>query len=189
MTPISVAPDSTIVVILDQASAEHFEHNRRGWKFAGAVPLVVAGAGAAMDRLRSPQGSHDAVALSPAAAADPRRLMREVLGRVRTARIILLPAGARPMPGASLFTAPAWNAMPIVLHSSAEVKRANGAVPLPWKTEALLLSAATDYLDRLCGIDGPSPENDLGSWLREALVRQGNGWEICNVESWGWHLP
>jgi hypothetical protein len=189
MTPISVAPDSTIVVILDQASTEHFEHNRRVWKFAGAVPVVVAGAGTAMDRLRSPPGSHDAVALSPDAAADPRRLMREVLGRVRTARIILLPAGARPMPGASLFTAPAWNAMPIVLHSSAEVKRANGAVPLPWKTEALLLSAATDYLDRLCGIDEPSPENDLGSWVREALVRQGGGWEICNVENWGWHLP
>jgi hypothetical protein len=116
-------------------------------------------------------------------------LVRDLLAHVRTSRVIVLPARAQPLPGASLFTAPAWSAMPIVLHSTAEVKRVNGAVPLPWKAEPLLLSAATGYLGRLCGIDAPlPPSSDVKSWLHRALVRQGGGWEICNVENSGWRV-
>jgi hypothetical protein len=185
--PIPVAADSTIVVVLDRASALQFERNRRSWNFAGNIAVVVAGAGAAVGGLCSAQSSDDIVALPQEIASDPRRLMRTLLDRVRTDRVILLPGSARPLPGASLFTAPAWSAAPIALHSTIEVKRANSAVPLPWRSEPLLFSAATDYLDRLCGTElALLPNEDLRSWMRKAVVTRCEGWEICNVESWGW---
>jgi hypothetical protein len=189
MSPVPVARDSTVVMILDQASTQEFKRSHQDWTFAGDVPVVIARAGTAMNGPRVLPGGYDLVALDQETVADPRRLMRDLLGYVRTGRVILLPAGARPLPGASLFTAPAWSAMPIVLHSTAEVKRANGAVPLPWKTEPLLLSAAKDYLDRLCRIDEPLlPADDLKSWICRLVVCQGGSWEICNVENWGWQM-
>jgi hypothetical protein len=189
MPPIPVAPDSTIVVILDQASSQEFTDRCRDWNFAGDVPVVMACAGTAVNGRHALQGTGELIALDPEAAADPRRLVRDLMAHVRTSRVIVLPARAQPLPGASLFTAPAWSAMPIVLHSTAEVKRVNGAVPLPWKAEPLLLSAATGYLGRLCGIDAPlPPSSDVKSWLHRALVRQGGGWEICNVENSGWRV-
>jgi hypothetical protein len=190
LTPsIPVAPDSTIVVIVGHGSSQDFQDHRGCWNFAADVPVLTVCAGAVPDEPRLRQGSTDVLALTGEAAADPRQLMRALLGRVRTGRIILLPPSARPLPGATLFTAPAWSALPIAFHSTAEVRRTNGAVPLPWKTEPLLLSAAVDHLDRLCEIDLQlEPNDDVRSWVRKAVALHGGGWEICNVESWGWRV-
>ncbi len=185
--PIRVAADSTVVALVRREGLAEFELNWPTWNFGGAAPVLVACEDFAPTDIAwlfaPPQ---QVVQLGDSENADPRRLLGALLDHVATPRVILLPERARAEPGAELFAAKSWGMAPAVFHSTVEVRRINGSIPRPWRTEPFLLSIATDHARRLLS---PEPAADIGlrGWLREAVALAG-GWSICNVESWGWRL-
>ena len=187
-SPIPVAADSTILVVIDAESSMEFACNWPSWTFGDGVPVVAGCVGVSRETLDwSGRPPEDIVELT--SMAGPRAVLGALLQRVRTRRVILLPAGARGLPGATLFTASEWSLAPIVFHSTAEVLRVNGALPMPWRDEPLLVSAATDLMHRFCAdTAGDRPDGNFKPWLQEAARRHGGTWEMCNVERWGWRV-
>ncbi|MEZ5833194.1 MAG: hypothetical protein R3D05_18630 [Dongiaceae bacterium] len=188
-TQIRVGTDSTIVVMVGPDSIGDFALSWASWNFGAAIHILVVAAGIRKEELEW-SGRPMPEVLEVATRPDFGRLLEIALQRVQSRRTILLPPGLRAMPGAELFVGPAWRDVPLALHTGAEVRRVNGALPLPRPREPLLLSAETELLRRLCArvpeAQGRSSEEQ--SWLRGAVKDVRSGWQTCNVERWGWRI-
>ena len=184
--PIRIGADSTIAVIVRPDERALFERNWPTWNLNGTPTLVACAGIPGAELICAGRAPQQIVELK--GKAGPRALLQALLDRVSTSRIILLPANAQAMSAAELFAAPDWAAWSAIFHSTVEVRRSAGAVPMPGKNEPLLLSISAERARQLCAVAESKPGGSLKAWLQDAIMRARAEWTISNVERWGWRF-
>ena len=121
-------------------------------------------------------------------AASPARTLKRIISQTRTSRLILLPAVARPLPGATLFAEQALSPVPIILHSSAEVQSVAGVAPLPERHEPVAACMDVALARGLCRAKIVKHKGSIGALLNRALQAGQARWSTCNLAREGWQL-
>jgi hypothetical protein len=189
LAPIRTAADSTVASIVDPSTLPAFKAQWPKWVFDTA-PVIIANAGvdqAELDWIAAFR-KVQFVEIEPAAATSPARTLKRIVTQTRTRRLILLPAGARPWPGATLFAEQALSSDPIILHSSTEVQPAGGVAPLPERHEPLAACMDLALARDICRAKIVKHKGSIGALLNRALQAGQARWSTFNLEREGWQF-
>ena len=186
---IRTAADSTVATIVDPSTLPAFKAQWPKWIF-DATPVIIANAGVDQSELDWAAAFRKVqfVEIEPAAATSPARTLKRIISQTRTSRLILLPAVARPLPGATLFAEQALSSVPIILHSSAEVQPIAGVAPLPERHEPLAACMDLALARGVCRAQIMKHKGSLGALLNRALQAGQARWSTCNLAREGWQL-
>jgi len=186
---ILTAADSTVATIVDPSTLPAFKAHWPRWVF-DATPVIIANAGVDQSELDWAAAFRKVqfVEIEPAAATSPARTLRRIISQTRTGRLILLPAVARPLPGATLFPEQVLSSVPIILHSSAEVQPIAGVAPLPERHEPLAACMDLDLARDICRAKIVKHKGNVGALLNRALQAGQARWSTCNLAREGWQL-
>lgn len=181
--------DSTVATIVDPETLAAFKAQWPRWSF-DAAPIIILHTGidpAELDwalRFRKAQ----CVEIAPETAASPTRTLRRIVARTRTRRLILLPAGARPLPGATLFAEQDLSSAPITFHSSTELQSVAGVTPLPGRREPLAVMMDLALARDVCRAPIVKHKGTLAALLYRAIRASHAHWSTCNLRREGWQL-
>jgi hypothetical protein len=189
LLPAILTPsDSTVATIVDPTTLPIFQAQWPRWLFE-ATPVVIAYVGIDKKELDWALESRSArcIEIEPSVAASPARTLRRIASCTKTTRLILLPAGAQPLPGATLFAAQDLSA-PIVLHSSVEVQPVAGMMSLPEGREPLAACMSLAVARDICRARVVKHKGGIGALLHRALRAGQAHWSTCNLAREGWLL-
>ena len=186
---IRTPADSTVATIVDPSTFPAFKAQWPRWIF-DSTPIIVAHVGLDQAELDEVVGSGNArrIAIKPGTAASPTRTLKRLVSQARTERLILLPAWARPMPGATLFAEQDHSLAPIVLHSSAEVQPLAGVAPLPDRNEPFAACMTLALVRDICSAPVVKHKGSIGAFIGRALRAGQVRWSTCNLVREGWQL-
>jgi hypothetical protein len=186
---IRAAADSTVATIVDPSTLPAFKAQWPRWAF-DATPVIIANAGVDQAELDWAAAFRKVqfVEIEPAAAASPARTLKRIASQTRTRRLILLPAVARPLPGATLFAEQALSSDSIILHSSAEVQPVAGVASLPERQEPLAACMDVALARDICRAKVAKHKGSIDALLNRALEAGQARWSTCNLAREGWQL-
>ena len=186
---IRTPADSTVATIVDPSTFPAFKAQWPRWTF-DSTPIIVAHIGLDRAELDEVVGSGNArcIEIKPRTAASPKRTLKRLVSQTRTERLILLPAWARPMPGATLFAEQDHSLAPIVVHSSAEVQPLAGVAPLPDRNEPFAACMTLALVRDICSAPVVKHKGSIGAFVNRALRAGQMRWSTCNLVREGWQL-
>jgi hypothetical protein len=186
---IRTAADSTVATIVDPSTLPAFKAQWPRWVF-DATPVIIANAGVDQAELDWAAALRNVqfVEIEPAEAASPTRTLKRIISQIGTKRLILLPAGSRPLPGATLFAEQALSSDPIILHSSVEVPPVGGVAPLPERHEPLAACMDVALAREVCRAKVVKHKGGIGALLNRALQAGQARWSTCNLAREGWQF-
>jgi hypothetical protein len=189
MPSIPTPPDSTVATIIDPETLAAFKAQWPRWSFDMA-PIIILHTGIDPVELDWVLAFRKARCLQivPETAASPTRTLRRVVSRTRTRRLILLPAGARPSPGATLFAGQDQSSAPITFHSSTELQPVGGMASLPGRREPLAVLMDLTLARDVCRAPVVKHKGTLAALLYRAIRASGAHWSVCNLRREGWQL-
>lgn len=189
LLPAILTPaDSTVVTIVDPTTLPAFRAQWPRWLFE-ATSVVIACIGIDKKELDWALEFRSArcIEIEPSVAPSPARTLKRIVSCTKTTRLILLPAGAQPLPGATLFAAQALSA-PIILHSSVEVQPVAGMMSLPEGREPLAACMSLAVARDICRARVVKHKGSIGALLHRALRAGQVRWSTCNLAREGWLL-
>jgi hypothetical protein len=189
MPSIPTPPDSTVATIIDPETLAAFKAQWPRWSFETA-PIIILHTGIDPAELGWALAFRKAQCLeiAPETAASPTRTLRRIVSRARTRRLILLPAGARPLPGATLFTDQDQSSAPITFHSSTELQPVGGVASLPGRREPLAALMDLTLARDVCRAPIVKHKGTLAALLYRAIHASRAHWSVCNLGREGWQL-
>ena len=178
-----------MAAIVDPSTLPAFKAQWPKWVFDG-TPVIIANAGVDQSELDWAAAFRKVqfVEIEPAAATSPARTLKRIISKTRTSRLILLPAVARPLPGATLFAEQALSSVPIILHSSAEVQPIAGVAPLPERHEPLVACMDLALARDICRAKIVRHRGSISALLNRALQAGQARWSTCNLVREGWQF-